>query len=360
VVSGITIFEKLRPLYRHTRAIELSYLENFFTVDFSALAGLPGTAVEYAYRLDPYDREWVSGVSRNFAPYTGVRGGTYAFQVKARYKDGAWSEPATLTIRVRPPFWETWWFRAAAGTGIALLVVYAARVREKRLVREGRERSELRERITASEMKALRSQMNPHFLYNSLNAIRLFILQHDSDNAEKYLVKFARLMRLILDNSRQEWVSLAAELEQLQLYLELEKLRFDGKFDFAIRVDPQISPGGVSIPPMIIQPFIENAILHGMAHKPGPGCITVLFGKTADGLECTVDDDGVGRQQAGAIKSQSLMQHQSVGMQVTEERLRLIGLGSGKKAGIAIIDKVDDANRPAGTRVVIELPLAHV
>jgi LytS/YehU family sensor histidine kinase len=315
--------------------------------------------VEYAYRLEHYDRNWVSGVQRNFAAYTGVRGGTYEFQVKARYKDGDWSEPARLTIRVRPPYWETWWFRAAAGTGIALLVVYAARTREKRLVREGQERSELRERIANSEMKALRSQMNPHFLYNSLNAIRLFILQHDTDNAEKYLVKFARLMRLILDNSRQEWVSLASELEQLQLYLELEKLRFDGKFDFHIQIDPQISPEGISIPPMIIQPFIENAILHGLAHKPGPGCITVLFQKTSDGLECTVDDDGVGRQTASALKSQSLMLHQSVGVQVTEERLRLISLGSGKKAGIAIIDKLDDANRPAGTRVVIQLPLAN-
>ncbi len=358
IVSGITIFEKLRPLYRHTQSIALSYLENFFTVDFSVLPGLPGAAVEYAYQLEHYDRDWVSGIRRNFATYTGVRGGNYRFRVKARYKDGAWSNPVQLSIYIRPPFWETWWFRVGAVVSIAGLIVYGAKSRERRLVREGREKSELRERIATSEMKALRAQMNPHFLYNSLNAIRLFILQHDSDNAEKYLVKFARLMRLILDNSRQEWVSLASELEQLQLYLELEKLRFDDKFEFHIRTDHAAPPEALTIPPMVIQPFIENAILHGIAHKPGKGCITILFRKTTCCLECTVEDDGVGRQKAGELKSRSVMPHKSVGLQVTGERLRLISEGRGKKAGVAIIDKFDEEGRPAGTRVVIELPLA--
>ncbi|QHV96439.1 ligand-binding sensor domain-containing protein [Spirosoma endbachense] len=357
LVSSIAIFEKSKPLYNHSPPIELSYKENFFTLTFSSLVGPQEGLIEYAYRLTSYDPDWVLSGARTFATYTGVKGGRYLFEVKARQKDGAWSSPIRLPIYIHPPFWETWWFQAMALSVVIGLVVLGVKRREKNLVQQEVEKSAFREQLAASEMKALRSQMNPHFLYNSLNAIRLFVLQNDSDNADKYLVKFARLMRLILDNSRQEWVNVANELEQLQLYLELEQLRFNYKFMFLISVDPNLAQDKTMIPPMIIQPYIENAILHGLAHKKGPGIITVTIQSQAGYLECVVDDDGVGRQRAGELKSKTVSSHKSVGLRVTEDRLHLLGQRSGQQTQVRVIDKKNEMNEPLGTRVIIALPL---
>lgn len=357
IVSGITVFGKARPLYQNIRQVALSYQQNFFTLDYSVLKAPQEAVLDYAYRLVGYDPNWVSVGSRTFAAYTGVKGGQYQFEVKARYKDGRWGPTAVLPIFIRPPFWERGWFQLSVFLSVIGLIIYSIKNRERRLLRQEREKSGDRERLMASEMKALRAQMNPHFLFNSLNAIRLFVLQNDSDNAENFIVKFARLMRLILDNSRQEWVALDSELDQLRLYLELEQLRFDNTFDFALQTDPTLDTQAIAIPPMIIQPYIENAILHGMAHKKSQGHIAVSITRAEKQLMCVVDDDGVGRQQARALKSQSGLGHKSVGLRVTEERLQLIGQRLGQDASVKIIDKVDVNGEPAGTQVIVQLPL---
>ena len=359
VISNISVFEIPKPLYQSIDTINLSYKENFFTIDFSSLSSLPDNSIEYSYRLRGYDKDWVNSGNRNFATYTGVPGGFYPFEVKARYKGGNWTEPAVLGVDIKPPYWETWWFRAVMIAIAVAGILIIMKLRERRLVKEEKIKGEFRERITASEMKALRSQMNPHFLYNSLNAIRLFVLQNDSDNAEKYLVKFARLMRLILDNSRQEWVSLGSELDQLHLYIELEQLRFNSGFDFLIETDSTLRKEDIAIPPMIIQPYIENAILHGIAHKKEKGHIVISLRSVNNHLECTVDDDGIGRERAALLKSKRIAAHNSVGLKVTEERLQLISERTGKEASVAVIDKFDDAKMPAGTKVVVRLPLIN-
>lgn len=357
IITNITVFEKAKPLYRSIENVRLSYQENFFTLDFSTLRAPQETAVEYAYRLKKYDPDWVLSGSRTFAPYTGVTGGNYQFEVKARFKDGEWSQPVLLPVYITPPFWQLLWFQLLAVGALAGLIAYVAKRRERRLLHEQREKSEIRERLAASEMKALRAQMNPHFLYNSLNAIRLFVLQNDSDNAEKFLVKFARLVRLILNNSRQEWVNLGSEVEQLQLYMELEQLRFDNKFNFSLKVDPTLNRDTTLIPSMITQPFIENSILHGIAHKRSNGNIDICIQRIDNYLECSVDDDGVGRQRAQALKSKTVTQHQSVGLKVTQERLQLIGQRNGQVTGVFVIDKQDEHGQPTGTKVIIRLPL---
>jgi len=357
VISNISIFEKPMPLYESIDTIRLSYKENFFTIDFSLLNYFPDNSIEYSYLLKGYDKNWVNSGSRSFATYTGVHAGMHLFEVRAKYKGGRWSSPIVLAIDIKPPFSETWWFRgimiAIAVAGILLIM----KMRERSLIKEEKIKGEFRERITASEMKALRSQMNPHFLYNSLNAIRLFVLQNDSDNAEKYLVKFARLMRLILDNSRQDWVSLASELDQLHLYIELERLRFDNSFDFVIEVDDSLRKEYISIPPMIIQPYIENAILHGVAHKTEKGHILVSLKPEKDQLQCIIEDDGIGRQRAAQLKSKRISAHTSVGLKVTEERLQLISERTGKAASATVIDNFDEAGQPAGTKIIVCLPL---
>jgi LytS/YehU family sensor histidine kinase len=146
-------------------------------------------------------------------------------------------------------------------------------------------------------------------------------------------------------------------LEQLKLYLELEQLRFNNKFDFVIDVDSALQQDKTTIPPMIIQPYIENAILHGIAHKKNRGTIRVIIKPINQYLECVVEDDGIGRQKAVELTSKTMPSHKSVGLKVTEERLELISQRSGKEARVNVIDKVDEANEPTGTRIVIQLPL---
>lgn len=336
--------------------LTLRHTQNMFTFEMAALNFDNPAGNQYAYRLEGFEETWNQEGNRAFATYTNVPPGAYVLQVIAANNDGVWNRTGyRLPITILAPFWQTWWFRLLSLSALVAITVVIARWREKRLATEQREKSELRERIALSEMKALRSQMNPHFLYNSLNAIRLFILQNDSDNADKYLVKFARLMRLILDNSRQEWVTLASELEQLTLYLELEQLRFDNKFVFSVTTDPTLRLEKTSIPPMIIQPYIENAILHGIAHKKSQGSIQIRIERKSTHLECTIDDDGVGRQRAASLKQQPST-HQSVGLRVTEDRLQLIGQRSGQASGVEILDKYDDEQQATGTRVIIELP----
>ncbi len=337
--------------------IQLDYSQHGFTFDMAALNYDNPSGNQFAYRLEGFEERWNQAGIQPFASYTNVPPGSYVLHVIGANNDGVWNrEGYRLGVVIKPPFWQTWWFRVGLFALLLGLTIWIARWRERRLVQEQEEKSDLRERIAASEMKALRSQMNPHFLYNSLNAIRLFVLQNDSDNADKYLVKFSRLMRLILENSRQEWVSIADELEQLTLYLELEQLRFDNKFDFVVEAHPSIAKNAVSIPPMIIQPYIENSILHGMAHKKTPGHIWVLIKPLDNGLQCTIDDDGVGRKKAAELKSRTVASHKSMGLKVTEERLQLISQQSGQAGGVEVIDKTDEVGQSTGTTVVIQLP----
>ncbi|GAB3998380.1 hypothetical protein GCM10028807_45910 [Spirosoma daeguense] len=351
--------EMLKNPFAAPPTLELEPNQNTFTFEMAALSFDNPNDNRYAYRLEEFDTDWQREGNRAFASYTNIPPGNYVLHVIAANNDGAWNRSGyRLPITILAPFWQTWWFRISTLVSLLTLTGFVARWREKQRAAVQREKSEMRERIAASEMKALRSQMNPHFLYNSLNAIRLFILQNDSDNADKYLVKFARLMRLILDNSRLEWVTLDNELEQLTLYMELEQLRFDNLFDFSITTDSSLSLEKTAIPPMIIQPYIENAILHGMAHKQSKGCIQVCIVSKPTHLECIIDDDGIGRMQAQTFKKPD-SKHRSVGLRVTEDRLQLIGQRSGRTAGVQILDKYNDQQQATGTRVVIQLPFVN-
>ncbi|MFD2932782.1 ligand-binding sensor domain-containing protein [Spirosoma flavum] len=340
------------------QTVVLNYTQNAFSFDMASLNFDHPEGNQYAYQLEGFEDHWNSAGNRPFGSYTNVPPGDYVLHVIAANNDGVWNRRGyRLPLHLKPPFWQTWWFRIGSLTTLITLILVVAKRRDETIQQEHRDKSEFRERLAASELKALRSQMNPHFLFNSLNAIRLFVLQNDSDNADKYLVKFARLMRLILDNSGQEWVTLASELDQLTLYLELEQLRFNSKFDFSIVIDPILQQERTKIPPMIIQPYIENAILHGMAHKKTPGTILISLKPVNQYLECVVEDDGIGRQKAIELKSKTVASHKSVGLKVTEDRLQLMSQRSGQEARVDVIDKVNEANEPMGTKVIIQLPL---
>lgn len=218
-------------------------------------------------------------------------------------------------------------------------------------------RAELERKNIEIEQRLLRTQMNPHFIFNSLNSINSFITENEPDSAQLYLSKFASLMRYILDNSRKSFVPVEDEQNTLKLNLELEQLRFNNKFDFRIEVAEDIDPEFTLIPPMLIQPFIENSILHGVSNLEGNGMITVSMKKVNGIMECIVEDNGIGREKAMEIKKQKGRPgHKSLGMQVTRERLDLLKEKSKKDVYVKISDLEKSPGVSAGTRVELHIP----
>jgi tetratricopeptide (TPR) repeat protein len=209
-------------------------------------------------------------------------------------------------------------------------------------------------RRTELELANLRAQINPHFIFNCLNSIYRYTKERDTDTAGKYLQKFSSLLRLVLENSRSEKITLARDLEALQLYADIEGLRFKEKLRFSLDIDPEIDPGFVQIPGMLIQPHVENAIWHGLMHRSEGGHISVRIEQPTETLlRITVEDDGVGRAAAAELESKSAQQKKSLGQKITEERLR----STGKLASTTTTDLFDADGNAVGTRVVMEIVL---
>lgn len=217
--------------------------------------------------------------------------------------------------------------------------------------------AELKQKASELEMQALRAQMNPHFIFNSLNSINMFILENNKLQASEYLSKFSKLVRLILQNSQEAFIPLEKELEALHLYLELESLRFDQKFEYKLTVADDVDTSMVKVPPLIIQPYIENGIWHGLMHKKEKGHLEVTLYQEKDILFCKITDDGIGRKRAAELKSKSGSIHKSMGMRITADRIAM--LQEQDKTSITINDLVLSDGKPGGTEVLIKIPIAH-
>lgn len=212
------------------------------------------------------------------------------------------------------------------------------------------------QKLAETEMTALRAQMNPHFIFNCLNSIKLYATENDAAKASDYLTKFSRLIRLVLENSRSERVTLQNELDALHLYLAMEAMRFKDKLRFQIKVSESIDTEFVEIPPLLLQPYVENAIWHGLMHKVEGGTVLVQVEQPQeDRLRITITDDGIGRQEAAVLKSKSATPQKSFGMNVTSERIALINQLYRSHTHVQIIDLVDADGHPAGTEVIIEI-----
>lgn len=206
------------------------------------------------------------------------------------------------------------------------------------------------------QQKLFRSQMNPHFIFNSLTSIQNYILEENSDKASKYLSRFSKLVRNILDSSVEEYVTLQEEISTIENYLELQKLRFQNKFDYTIEVDKAIHPENVLIPPMLAQPFIENSIEHGIKHKKSKGNIFIRFTLKDNNIVFEVEDDGVGREKAREILFKQNKEHKSLATAITMERIRVLNKKLKKKIIFNLQDLKNSADKPSGTKVQLEIP----
>lgn len=229
---------------------------------------------------------------------------------------------------------------------------------EQHLRHQKAELADINQQLAEVQLASLRSQMNPHFIFNALNSIKKFVIANEPANAEKYLGKFSKLIRSILDNSRSGMVTVEKELQLLNLYLDLEQLRFGARLTWQINVDENISVSDIEIPSMIVQPFVENAMLHGIMHRENGGSVAVSFLLHTDWLQITIEDNGVGRATSMAYKSEHAEPHHSIGIEVATKRLQALKVNEQTPAGITIIDLVDDTGAGSGTRVEIAIPVS--
>ncbi len=217
--------------------------------------------------------------------------------------------------------------------------------------------SDFKNQLARAETKALRAQMNPHFIFNSLNSINNFVTDQKHEITSDYLLRFSKLIRLILDNSRSETIPLDKELETLQLYVQLESIRFENHFKYVVNIAENTSTGSIMIPPMLLQPFIENAIWHGLMQKRTKGTIAVDISKENENfLHISITDDGIGREKAAEMKSKSAT-HQSHGLKVTSERIDMMNKLHSTGAQVHIIDLKDEQGNALGTRVELIIPI---
>ena len=208
-------------------------------------------------------------------------------------------------------------------------------------------------------LMALRYQMNPHFIFNCLNSIKLYITQNDAASASEYLTKFSKLIRLVMENSAKGKILLASELNMLRLYIEMEAMRFKEKLEFNIHLAKDVEPDYIELPPLLLQPYVENAIWHGLMPKEEGGKIDIDVEMNNDKalLVITIRDNGVGRAKSEEVRSKSAAKHESYGMKVTSERIALINQVYESGAEATIHDLIDAAGKPSGTKVIIQIPV---
>lgn len=331
---------------------KISYNQNDIRISLDAIHFQSSGQFNYVYRLKGYDNNWTTQPAiNNSINYLSLPPGEYIFEVKT-VLNGVNSDPTQIRFTIAPPFWTTWWFRLLvilllSGVIYLLFKKNLQRVRKKQLIKE---------RLLISQLIALRSQMNPHFMFNVLNSVQGLIYTDKKNEASLYLGKFSTLMRRMLEFSDKAQLSLEKELELIQLYLELEAARFDGELNY--RIVHELSPEELEqeIPSMIIQPYVENAIKHGLLHKKGEKQLTIHVKLSPQkDLEIRITDNGVGREVSKQINAKRT-HHKSFATEAIDSRIGLINRIRKNPIQLTIYDRFDAHGKAEGTEVVILIP----
>lgn len=343
--------------------LQLDHRRNHLTFDYLAISLSAPDKVIYRYRLNGFDQDWLPPTDARFASYSNLSQGTYAFEIISSSGDGRWSTPTSFSFEILPPFWLRWWFFLAIG--LALSGIVYGILRYLSLRRERRERTRqlmLRSRMLQLEQQSLNTNMNRHFVFNALNSIQYHINKQDRATASRYLTSFAKLIRKNLDASQNDTTTLAEELERLELYLVLEHMRFKDKFEYRIEIEPGLNIAEARLPAMMLQPYVENSIWHGILPMDGTGLVRIQVKKAPqDRVEVRIVDDGIGVQQSLETKSATSADHISRGIEITKGRadvlrrleltdIRIIGPEERTEPG---------SGRTKGTQVLVSLPLTN-
>lgn len=350
-------YDSSAALYRQA-PLQLTRRQNLINIGFAVLDFTKPLRHTYRYKLNGFEEKWnYRDANQPSANYTNLSPGHYSFVVQGSGDGLHWSDSqATLDFYIWPALWQRPVVQLLAGLIILMSGGGVVYYKTRSVVRKERERNKIEKQIAGLELKALQAQMNPHFIFNALNSIQQFVIHNNELAANDYLTRFARLMRLFLESSKNRYITLETELDQLDLYLSLEKLRFDDKFDYVIKVESGLKRNEILIPSMLIQPFAENAINHGLVHKTSKGKLLISFTRPAGHLlKCTIDDDGVGRDEARRIEEKIGKKYISRGMQLIEERVKTYNFIEDLEIEILITDKQPPYH---GTKVDITIPIS--
>ena len=360
VINDFKVFDQSLDFGKNWNEIDsaqLSYKQNFFTIYFDAINFKNKDMQEIQYQLEGIHDEWVNTNGRDYVSFSNVEGGNFKFKLRAKLKGQEWTIPKTIHLHISSPYWNTWWFYTLLALLIGGIIFGAHTYRIKKIKEKEILKSQFKTQLAEVEMTALRAQMNPHFLFNCLNSIKLFIVKKDTQSAADYLTKFSKLIRLILQNSKNKMIRLSDELETLQLYIELEKMRFDHQFEYKISVADDLDVLNFKIPPLLIQPYVENAIWHGLTHHDKPNILNIKLTKKASHLQCVVEDNGIGRVAAGKRKTNRNTYKRSMGTSITQNRIDLTRELYNIKTNVEFIDLYNENGEAVGTRVLLSIPM---
>ncbi|WP_429046049.1 histidine kinase [Chitinophaga sp. W3I9] len=332
-----------------------------FEAEFGTIVFDLPELVEYQYNFSGDTTSgWVTTMS-NIIPFPDLQPGNYTLMIRARKYKSDWSKPVSIDVNILPRWYQQWWARGILLLAGLLVVLIGLRYIIRRIKQAEKRKTEYNRRIAELEAKALTNQMNPHFIFNSLNSVQHLILEKEEKQALNFLADFATLMRQMLNNSRKSYISLEEEIAFLTRYLELEKIRFAHSFTYHFIMEDALKEYTIYIPPMIIQPIVENAIKHGLAPKNISGYLEIRLEMVDDLLYCSVDDDGIGWDKSNSIKSSRLIKHESTALSVIKERLQIIKSFNGSVGKLEIIDKFKSGfGNKEGTLVEILIPIVKM
>jgi hypothetical protein len=348
MIEEVTVDNK-RTYYQPTEPLQIHYNENAMMIRYTII-DYEKSNYQFSYRPYP-DHPWINlGDQRNIN-LSNLQPGTYTIQIRASGKPGV-EKIKELQVVIRSPLWKTPWFI----TLVILLFGGTIYLGVRNRIRHIRQKANIDQLLSQTEMKALQAQMNPHFIFNSLNSIGEMILNNENKDASNYLSKFARLIRITLDQSSQAMVSLRNTIDYLERYMEMENIR-NSHFTHQVTVDPALDIDETMVPPMLIQPFIENAVWHGVSANNKRIHVKIAFRRVNNNLVCTIDDNGVGIDHARQ-HSPTNGRHQPVGIANIQTRVALLNEKYDLHGHISIMDKKDIAGETeTGTVVTLQLPL---
>lgn len=368
-ITGIRLFMEDSAIYKYFKKLDITtglpinlslpYNQNHLTFDFTGINLSNPDFLKYQYILENFDQTWVRETEANFATYSNLPYGAYIFKVKAKSKEGVWSEESTFSFEIKPPYYLTWWFFLLVILVLISSIYGIIKVRSQSILREKEtEGLKNKAKMLSLEQQTLNASMNRHFIFNALNSIQFYINTQDKKSANQYLSDFARLVRKNLDSSQTNLVYLYEELERLELYLSLEKMRFPDKFSYKLTVSDDLDMYQQKIPSMLLQPFVENSIWHGIlpSHKPGVVTIEIQV-VNDDDILFIIEDNGIGVNNSLKNKNGHLKSHVSKGMEITRNRIELLRKMTNQNFYInGPFEVYDSNNEVRGTRVEIMLP----
>ena len=341
----------------YTANMELTHSSNNIQINLQNISFNSGTDKKIIYRIPLIDSIWIFTTDPNLR-LPSLKPGKYHIEAIGLNSIGLESKPLNIYFNIDLPWWNKWWAKVIGLLILVGLVNFLLLLRSKRIRKEETVKHNYLKQINKIKDQALQLQMNPHFIFNSLNAIQGFIGTDEEEMAMNYLARFARLIRLIFEHSKGNTITLEEELEFIKLYLDLEKLRFKDKVNVQMSIDPELESikDVLKVPPLLIQPIVENSFKHGLFHKKGKGNLKIDYTMQNEVLQVIIQDDGIGRVESNKITQRNNEKQTSSGIKTTIERIDLLNFGKDKKLNSAeIVDLYDDAGNAMGTKTILKL-----